>query len=86
MKKEKREAAQRRPARSEGKDSAFSRSDRPHGLRRAAFQTENAPGRSNLIFFLFILTEYKMQTAMPLKCARHMACVFSEKARWGKDG
>ena len=35
---------QRRPARSERKNRVFfPRSDRPYGLKRAAFQTEDAP-------------------------------------------
>ena len=42
LKKVKREAAaQRRPAQSERKNRVFPRNDRPYGLKRAAFQTEN---------------------------------------------
>ena len=48
LKKGKREAAaQRRPAQSEWRNRVFPRNDRPYGLKRKAFQTENALERFN---------------------------------------
>ena len=43
-------AAQRRPVRSERKNRVFSANDRPYGLKRNAFQTENALGTVNTNF------------------------------------
>ena len=46
LKTAKREAAaQRRPAKRERKNRVFPRNDRPYGLERTAFQTENARGQ-----------------------------------------
>ena len=60
LKKEKREAAaQRRPARSERKNSIFPRNDRLYGLKRTAFQTENALKR------IFAAGEKPRQTRVP---------------------
>ena len=72
-----------------GKTALFPRNDRPYGLKRTAFQTENAPGPVNTNF-----TNNSIDRINRLY-TRHLSLVAKPsripdsspiKARWGRDG